>query len=155
MMPGMPKPPPPESPFWKVFGAATVLNKKLFQLTKGRVGGRLPGTQAPILILHHVGAKSGQARSLPLIFARDGEDIAIVASKGGVDKHPAWFHNLKSNPDTEVELPGGERRRVRARVAEGEERERWWARAVAVYKPYDEYQTYTERQIPVVVLDRR
>ena len=155
MMQPMPKPPPPESPFWKVFGAATVLNKKLFRLTNGRVGGRFPGTRAKILILHHVGRKSGQKRESPLIYVADADQLAIVASKGGVDKHPAWFHNLVASPETEVELPGGERRAVRARVAEGEERERWWSRAVAEYEPYEEYQSYTERTIPVVVLDRR
>ena len=77
----------------------------------------------------------------------------IVASKGGVDKHPAWFHNLKANPETVVELPREGKRSVRARVAEGEERAELWDKAVAIYKPYAEYQTYTERQIPVVVLE--
>ena len=118
----------------------------------------MPFTWSPILLLHHVGAKSGTKRVSPLIFVPDadgdGDAIAIVASKGGVDKHPAWYHNLRAHPETEVELPGEGRRRVRARVLEGEERERWWSKAVAVYKPYAEYQTYTERQIPVVLLER-
>ena len=150
----MPKPPPPESPFWKVFGFFTTINKHVFRLTKGRVGGTFPGTKVRILILHHVGRKSGKKRETPLNYVADGDKIAIIASKGGVDRHPAWFHNLVANPETEVELPGGERRRVRARVAEGEEREQLWQRAVAVYRPYEDYQSYTERQIPVVVLDR-
>jgi deazaflavin-dependent oxidoreductase (nitroreductase family) len=81
--------------------------------------------------------------------------IAIIASKGGNPKHPAWFHNLKAHPDTKIELPGGEVREVRARVAEGEEREQWWQRAVAAYGPYEEYQSYTDRQIPVVLLEKR
>jgi deazaflavin-dependent oxidoreductase (nitroreductase family) len=150
----MPKPPPPESPFWKVFGAMTGVHKKLFRATDGKVGGRMPFTGSPILILHHVGRKSGTRRESPLIYVPHGDDIAIIASKGGVDRNPAWFHNLMASPETVVELPGGERRRVRARLAEGDERRAWWDRAVAVYKPYAEYQTYTDRQIPVVLLDR-
>ena len=140
---------------WKVFYRFTDVHKALFRVTKGRVGGSFPGTQVKILILHHKGAKSGQERSNPLNFVSHGDQLALIASKGGNAKHPAWFHNLKAHPDTEVELPGGERRRVRARVAEGAEREEWWDRAVAAYKTYADYQTYTDRQIPVVVLDRR
>jgi deazaflavin-dependent oxidoreductase (nitroreductase family) len=150
----VPKPPPPDSPFWKVFGAATKLNITLFRATRGRIGGSLPGVKARILILHHVGRKSGAHRESPLLYVSDGEDLAIIASKGGVDKHPAWYHNLMASPDTLVELPGGERRRVRARRAEGEERERWWRRAVDAYGPYEDYQSYTDRQIPVVLLER-
>jgi deazaflavin-dependent oxidoreductase (nitroreductase family) len=151
----MPKPPPPESPFWKLFGAATKLNTVLFKATKGRIGGKVPGA-GKILILHHVGAKSGTRRETPLQYIEDGNGgIALVASKGGVDRHPAWFHNLKANPDVEVDLPGGEHRQVRARVVEGEERDRWWKHAIDTYKTYDTYQSYTERRIPVIVLDRR
>jgi len=150
----VPKPPPPESKFWKAFQAAANLNMRIFRASNGRFGGRMVGTKARILILHHVGRKSGTQRATPLIYVSDGDDLAIVASKGGVDKHPAWFHNLMASPETKVELPGGEHRRVRARVAEGEERERWWARAVKDYPPYEQYQSYTERRIPVVVLDR-
>ena len=154
IMHSMPKPPPPESPFWKVFGAATVVNKKLFRLTKGRVGGRMPGTKAPILILHHVGAKSGQARSLPLIFARDGDDIAVVASKGGVDKHPAWFHNLKANPETTIQV-GSRKIPVRAKVATAAQRKRLWPKVVDIWSDYAEYQKRTDRKIPLVILEPR
>jgi F420H(2)-dependent quinone reductase len=149
----MPKPPPPDSPFWKLFGVLTGLNTRLFKLTSGRIGGKLPGTGVRILILHHVGRKSGTKRETPLLFLEDGDELAIIASKGGVDKHPAWFHNLMASPETVVELPGGEKRRVGARVAEGEERERWWGRAVRVYRYYEDYASYTERRIPVVVLE--
>lgn len=126
----------------------------LFRLSSGRVGARMPGTRSPILLLHHVGAKSGKKRVSPLIYVPDGDDVAIVASKGGVDRHPAWYHNLRKNPETEVEMPREGRRRVRARVLEGDERARVWEKAVAIYKPYAEYQTYTERTIPVVLLER-
>ena len=113
----------------------------------------MPVTGSPILLLHHVGAKSGTKRVSPLIYVPDGDDVVVVASKGGVDKHPAWFHNLRANPETEVELPREGRRRVRARVAGDEERERLWPKAVAIYKPYAEYQTHTERKIPLVILE--
>lgn len=149
----MPKPPPPSSPFWKVWEVGTRVNIALFRATGGRRGSKMFGTKSPILLLHHVGAKSGKKRVSPLIYVPDGERVLIVASKGGVDRHPAWFHNLRANPDTVVELPREGRRRVRARVAEGAERAELWDKAVAIYKPYAEYQTYTERQIPVVVLD--
>ena len=151
----MPKPPPPDSKFWNVWNVRTDVNIKLFRATRGRFGGRLPGTRARILILHHVGRKSGAERESPLIYVSNGDDLAVIASKGGVDKHPAWFHNVTASPDVTVELPGGERRAVRARVVEGEERERWWDRAVADYKLYADYATYTERRIPVVVIERR
>src|SRR4051812_20049039 len=131
----MPKPPPPSSPFWKVFGVMTKLNTAAFRATRGKVGGRFG--KADILLLHHVGAKSGTARVAPLIYLPDGDDLVLVASKGGSDHHPGWFHNLQANPDTEVELRG-QRRRVHARVATDEERERLWPRLVAIYKPYDD-----------------
>ncbi|BCJ55438.1 hypothetical protein Asp14428_69130 [Actinoplanes sp. NBRC 14428] len=108
---------------------------------------------APVLLLHHVGRRSGQARISPLIYLDDSPRLVIVASKGGVDAHPAWFHNLMAMAQTEVELPGGGRRRVRARVAEGAERARLWERAVGIYRPYATYATYTEREIPVIVLE--
>ena len=151
----MPKPPPPDSRFWKVFQAAANRNMRICRASNGRFGGRMVGTKARILILHHVGRKSGTQRATPLIYVFDGDDLAIVASKGGVDKHPAWFHNVVANPDVEVDLAGGERRAVRARVAEGEERERWWRRAVESYPPYEDYQSYTERKIPIVLLEKR
>ena len=149
----MPKPPPADSPFWNVWEGFTRLNIALFRATRGRVGGRLPGTKARICIVHHVGRKSGQRRQSPLIYLPDGDNVVVVASKGGSEKHPAWFHNVTAMESVEVELPGGARRRLRPRVAEGGERERLWQELVRIYKPYAEYQTYTERQIPVVVLD--
>ena len=150
------KPPPPDSRFWKLFIGGTKVNTFLFRLTKGRIGGRMVGGQlgkAKILLLHHVGRKSGQERVSPLIYLDDGDRLAIVASKGGVDKHPAWYHNLTANPETLVELPR-EKRKVRAHTASEEERAELWPRLVEIYPPYEEYQTFTERKIPVVVLDR-
>jgi deazaflavin-dependent oxidoreductase (nitroreductase family) len=148
----VPKPPPVDSKFWKAWEAFTRVSVVAFRATGGRVGGTMMG--APVLLLDHVGAKSGKKRVSPLIYFEDGDDLVVVASKGGVDRHPAWFHNLRARPETEVDVPRKGRRRVRARVAAGDERERLWPRAVATYKPYAEYQTYTERKIPLVVLER-
>jgi deazaflavin-dependent oxidoreductase (nitroreductase family) len=144
------RPPPSSSPLWKVFEALTRVNVVAYRLTGGKVGGRLG--KAPILLLHHRGARSGAERVSPLIYLPDGEDAVIVASKGGTDRHPAWFHNLRANPDTVVEI-GRERRRVRARVAEPAERERLWPLVVGIYRSYESYQTYTERTIPLVILE--
>ena len=110
--------------------------------------------KAPILLLHHVGAKSGTHRVQPLIYLGDGDRLVVVASKGGTDKNPAWFHNLMANPETEVEV-GRDRRPVRARKANDEERAALWPRLVEIYPDYADYQTYTERTIPVIVLDPR
>jgi len=147
----VPKPPPADSPFWKLVTLASRLNTALFRATNGRLGGSLGG--APVLLLHHVGAKSGTPRTVPLLFLEDGGALVIVASKGGTNRHPAWYHNLRAHPDTEVELPGGERRRVRARVASEEERAALWPRLVAMYRPYEDYQRYTTRRIPLVILE--
>jgi deazaflavin-dependent oxidoreductase (nitroreductase family) len=125
----------------------------LFRASGGRLGGRLGGVR--VLFLHHVGARSGARRISPLLYVDDGERLAVIASKGGHPKHPAWFHNLMANPDTEVEL-GRERRSVHARVAEGDERERLWRAAVEIWPDYERYQARSRgRKIPVVVLDPR
>jgi deazaflavin-dependent oxidoreductase (nitroreductase family) len=107
-----------------------------------------------MLLLNHVGAKSGKQRTSPLVYANDGDDLVIVASKGGFPKNPGWFHNLKANPDTTVQV-GTERRPVRARVANAEERKRLWPKVVEVYSGYEGYQQRTEREIPLVILARR
>ncbi len=116
------------------------------------MGGRFLGG-APVLLLNHVGRKSGEARTSPLIYLDDSPRLVVVASKGGTDTHPAWFHNLMAMESAEVELPGGQRRRVRPRIAEQDERAALWERVVAIYPPYATYATYTQRQIPVVVLE--
>ena len=146
----MPKPPPSSSPFWKLFNVGAGLNVHLYRLSGGKIGGRIQ--KGRVLLLHHVGRKSGATRVTPLLFLPDGEDLVIVASKGGTDKNPAWFHNLMASPETTVEV-GRDTRRVRARRASEDERAQLWPRLVAIYKPYESYQTYTDRQIPVVVLE--
>ncbi len=107
-----------------------------------------------MLLLDHVGAKSGAKRTSPLLYVEDGEDVVVVASKGGFPKHPAWYHNLMANPDTTVQI-GSELRPVHARVATAEERERLWPMAVKAYPGYEDYQARTDREIPLVVLEPR
>jgi deazaflavin-dependent oxidoreductase (nitroreductase family) len=108
-----------------------------------------------MLLLDHVGAKSGTRRSCPLLYLGDGENVVIVASKGGFPKHPAWYHNLMANPDTVVQI-GSEKRRVHARVADPEERERLWPQAVRTWPGYADYQARSKgREIPLVVLEPR
>jgi deazaflavin-dependent oxidoreductase (nitroreductase family) len=111
----------------------------------------VPGT---ILLLDHVGAKSGAERTSPLLYVEDGPDVVIVASKGGFPKHPAWYHNLLANPDTTVQI-GSEVRQVHARVASPEEGERLWAMAIRAYHGYEDYRARTDREIPLVVLEPR
>jgi len=106
-----------------------------------------------MLLLDHVGAKSGIKRTSPLLYIPDGDDLVIVASKGGYPKHPAWFHNLQANPDTTVQVGSG-RRQVRARVATPQERERLWPHVIESYAGYAEYQARTGREIPLVILER-
>lgn len=123
----------------------------VYEATRGRIGHRFPGAP-PMLLLDHVGAKSGTRRTTPLVYVTDGDDIVIVASKGGNPTNPAWFHNLRAHPDTTV-LVGSERREVHARVARPGERSRLWAKAVETYGGYRGYQERTEREIPLVVLE--
>lgn len=124
-----------------------------YRATRGVVGHRFPGLPQ-MLLLDHVGARSGRRRTSPLVYARDGDDLVIVASKGGHPRNPAWFHNLRANPETIVQV-GSRKVPVRARVATPAERDRLWEKAVEVYDGYREYQRRTERQIPLVVLERR
>jgi deazaflavin-dependent oxidoreductase (nitroreductase family) len=125
----------------------------LYRASGGLIGHRVPGAP-PTLLLDHVGAKSGKRRVSPLTYTRDGDDLVLVASKGGYPKNPAWFHNLCANPDTTVQV-GRERRPVRARVADPEERKRLWPKVVETYGGYAEYQRRTDREIPLVILSRR
>jgi F420H(2)-dependent quinone reductase len=131
-------------------GAHTFLYRK----TGGRLGHTIPGVPGKMLLLDHVGARSGTRRTSPLLYVEDGADVVIVASKGGFPKHPAWYHNLMANPDTTVQI-GSEHRAVHARVAAAEERERLWEKAVKAYGGYEDYRARTDREIPLVVLEPR
>ena len=106
-----------------------------------------------ILLLTTTGRKTGNQSTTPLIYGMDGDNPVIVASKGGAPQHPGWYRNLVANPSAEVQILG-ETFPVRARDAEGDERDRLWKMMNGIWKHYDEYQTKTDRQIPVVVLER-
>ncbi len=138
---------------WPLLRRAMGGHTTVYRATHGLIGHRFPGAP-PMLLLDHVGAKSGIKRTSPLVYGQDGENLVLVASKGGYPKDPAWLHNLIANPDTRVQV-GSQVRNVNARVAEGEERERLWTLMVGVYPGYDGYRRRTERQIPVVVLEPR
>src|SRR6266516_7295103 len=122
----------------------------IYRATGGRIGARIPGAP-PILLLDHVGARSGTPRTNPLAYIEDGREVVIVASKGGHPRNPAWFHNLRAHPDTTVQIGSGHRA-VHARVASPEERARLWPQVVAAYKGYEGYQRRTKREIPLVIL---
>ena len=128
------------------------LHTLAYKASGGRVGHTLPGVPGKMLLLDHVGAKSGTLRTSPLLYIPDGENLVLVASKGGFPQNPAWFHNLRANPETYAQVDD-ERRRVRARVATAEERPRLWDLAVAVWPGYEDYRRRTDREIPLVVLE--
>lgn len=138
---------------WPVLNRLMGLHTMAYRASGGRIGHRIPGLP-PMLLLDHVGARSGQARTSVLLYVEDDGDVVIVASKGGYPKHPAWFHNLRAHPDAAVQI-GPERRRVRARIASPSERERLWPRAVAAYSGYADYQCKADREIPMVILEPR
>jgi deazaflavin-dependent oxidoreductase (nitroreductase family) len=121
-----------------------------FRANGGKVGGGFVG--APMVILHTTGARSGLEREHPLVYQPDGDRIVVFASKGGAPEHPAWFHNLRANPDVTVEV-GAETQSRRARLAEGDERERLWERQKQLMPGFADYEANTTRQIPVVVLE--
>ena len=108
----------------------------------------------PTLLLTTVGNKSGRVLTMPLIFGQSGKDYVVVASKGGAPTHPAWYLNLLAQPEVEVQVKG-DKFAARARTATGEERAGLWAKMVGIYGPYEQYQTKTDRQIPIVVLTRK
>jgi deazaflavin-dependent oxidoreductase (nitroreductase family) len=122
-----------------------------YRATGGEEGHEWRGTTT--LLLTTTGHKSGEARTTPLIYQADGDRYVIVASKGGYPQHPAWYLNLSANPDVELQVQD-EVFAARASTAEGEERERLWKLMAAAWPSYDDYQSKTDRQIPVVVLTR-
>jgi deazaflavin-dependent oxidoreductase (nitroreductase family) len=132
---------------WQQF---TQLHVRAYRASGGRLGKRYKG--APVLLLDHVGRKSGRHMTSPLIFGEDGDDLILVASFGGAPRDPFWWPNLKASPETTVNV-FGDVRRVRARQATAEEKARIWPKMVEVYPPYEDYQGKTSRDIPVVILE--
>jgi deazaflavin-dependent oxidoreductase (nitroreductase family) len=107
----------------------------------------------PTLLLTTTGKKSGQQTTTPLIYGRDGERLLVVASKGGAPRHPMWYTNLAANPDVEVQVKD-ERYRAKARTAGPDEKPKLWETMAAIWPAYNDYQQRTERQIPVVIIER-
>ncbi|MFJ8621892.1 nitroreductase family deazaflavin-dependent oxidoreductase [Kitasatospora sp. NPDC093550] len=125
---------------------------ELYESSGGTRGTTLWDTGLPVVIVTMRGATSGRIRKIPLMRVEHEGRYAAVASNGGSPRHPVWYHNLKADPRVELQ-DGPERRGMTARELTGDERLRWWRRAVAAYPPYAEYQEKTERVIPVFVLE--
>jgi deazaflavin-dependent oxidoreductase (nitroreductase family) len=123
-----------------------------YQETDGEEGHRWR-EGSTVLLLTTTGRKSGNESTTPLIYDRDGDVVVVVASKGGAPRHPGWYRNLRVHPEVGVQIKG-DRFRARARTARGEERERLWRKMNRVWPHYAAYQEKTEREIPVVVLER-
>jgi deazaflavin-dependent oxidoreductase (nitroreductase family) len=121
-----------------------------YEASDGVQKGDLRGV--PVIILTTRGRKSGALRKAPLMRVNDGEQYAVIASQGGAPEHPVWYLNLLADPVVTLQ-DQAVKRKYRAHTATGEERDEWWARAVAVWPDYAKYQTRTDREIPVVVLD--
>jgi deazaflavin-dependent oxidoreductase (nitroreductase family) len=134
--------------------AARVLSRsheQIFRMTNGRIGNS--GFGMPVLILATTGRKSGRVRTTMLTSpVQDGDSVVLVASFGGDNRHPAWFLNLRDNPDVEVTMRGSPRK-MRARVASSDEKDRLWPQVIAKYKGYAAYQRRTDRDIPLVILE--
>jgi deazaflavin-dependent oxidoreductase (nitroreductase family) len=128
----------------------TGMNNVAYRLSGGRVAGRIP-SGAPICLLTTTGRRSGRLRTVPLVYVPDGDDLVVVASRGGMGSHPAWYLNLVADTGATVQV-GASIARVRARDATEAERERLWPTLTAAYPHFDAYQLRTSRRIPVVVL---
>jgi deazaflavin-dependent oxidoreductase (nitroreductase family) len=133
----------------ELFGAEHV---RVYRETGGQRGYHWRGTT--ILLLTTTGRSSGEQRTTPLIHRTDGDRWVVVASKGGAPEHPAWYENLLANPEATIEVKD-ETIDVRTETAAGDERARLWSLMCEVWPAYADYQTKTEREIPVVVLSRR
>ena len=121
-----------------------------FRANDGVVGGQFEG--APLLVLHTTGAKSGKRRTRPVMYVPSGDDVLVIGSLGGAPKSPVWVKNLLANPDVEIQHKG-EKRKLRARLADAEEKARLWPTAVKHYPAYADYQARTDRDIPMFVCE--
>ncbi len=140
-----------------LFRVATGLHISLYRRTGGKIGAKFAGRtffKSPFILLTTTGRRSGQPRTAPLLCVRDGDRFMVIASFGGDDRHPQWFKNLQANPEATIELYG-ETIPVLATVATPEEKKVLWPKVLAAYKGYANYQRKTERDIPVVILERR
>lgn len=144
------KPPPSGSRLWRFLELFSKTNVWLYRRSGGRIGGRMG--RAPVLLLHHVGRKSGKERVSPVLFLADDDRLVIVGSTGGAASHPALFINLMASPRTTVEV-GSRRFEVQAREASETERVAYWPRLLEIYPSYGTYRDRTQRVLPVVVLE--
>jgi F420H(2)-dependent quinone reductase len=128
------------------------LNVPLYRLTRGRLLGRVG--RAPVLLITTTGRRSGQARTAPVVYLADGDRWVVIGSNAGNARPPAWALNLEAKPDAEVQVQGM-RRTVRARIAEGDERDQLWRRMNDQYAGFDDYRDRTQRRINVFVLEPR
>ena len=121
----------------------------LYRLTGGAIGGRVQSL--PVLLLTTIGRKSGQPRTVPLGYLRDGSSYVIIASYGGLPQHPAWFLNLERHPEATIQVKK-QQMQVKAETANREKRRELWARLLEVAPGYADYEKRTSREIPVVIL---
>jgi F420H(2)-dependent quinone reductase len=128
------------------------LNVPVYRLSRGRIGGRVG--KGPVLLLTTTGRKSGEPRTAPVLYLADGDRYVVINTNAGNAKTPAWSLNLRANPDAEVDVRG-KRTRVRARIAEGEERADLWRRHMEQYSGWDYYESKLDREIGVFVLEKR
>jgi len=133
---------------------------RVFKLTNGRIGSKWrigAGFRKPVptLLLDHVGRKSGTTFTTPLLYLEDGPNLVVVASQGGLPKNPQWYPNLVAHPDTTVRVRKAGVRRVRARIADADERAELWPRLVELYADFAKYAKWTDREIPIVLLEPR
>jgi deazaflavin-dependent oxidoreductase (nitroreductase family) len=138
-------------PAWAL-RAAGKANVPLYRLSRGRIGGKVG--KAPVLLLTSTGRRSGQQRTAPVLFMKDGANVIVIGSNAGNTNEPGWSYNLKANPEATVEIRG-DRRTVHARVADGEERERLWKAMNAEYEGFEDYEAKTNRNIALFVLEPR
>ncbi|HTA36468.1 MAG TPA: nitroreductase family deazaflavin-dependent oxidoreductase [Solirubrobacteraceae bacterium] len=135
-----------------IFTATGKLNAHVYRLSRGRLLNKV-GT-APVLLLTAIGRRSGEPRTVPVVYLADGDRQIVIGSNAGHARTPAWAYNLQANPDAEVQIRG-KRRLVRARVAVGEEREQLWRKVNEMYEGFDSYDANVTRDIAVFVLEPR
>ena len=131
----------------------------IYRSTRGRLGGNLRlgagfRKPAPTLLLEHQGRKSGKQYTSPVLYVADGSDVIVVASAVGRAENPQWYHNLVAHPETHIQI-GADRRAVTAVEADASERSRLWPLLVKAYADFDSYQSWTDRQLPVMILRPR
>lgn len=143
----------------RVIKLMAAVNVRVYRLTRGRIGGtwRVGAgwkSPVPICLMEHRGRRTGKLRTTPLVYLRDGDRVVVVASQAGRPNHPLWYRNIEADPEVTVQIRG-DREAMVATTASPEERAVLWPRLVDLYSDYDSYQSWTEREIPVVVLEPR